>query len=146
MIFWDSSALVPLLIPEKQSEYCFQVLKRDQEILIWFLSQVEVVSALTRRLREGNMQPDHFQLAKKRLERLVKSAFQVTAFEKVRMRALRLLEVHPLRAADACQLASSLIVTQEDPARLAMLCFDQRLQEAAVKEGFVVNPADQNSS
>jgi hypothetical protein len=50
------------------------------------------------------------------------------------------LEVHPLRAADACQLAAALVASQEDPERLAMICFDQRLKQAAMLEGFVVNP------
>ena len=48
-----------------------------------------------------------------------------------------------MRAADACQLASALVATQEDPGRLAIICFDQRLKKSAVKEGFFVNP-DQN--
>jgi hypothetical protein len=45
-----------------------------------------------------------------------------------------------LRAADACQLAAVLVATQEDPHRISMVCFDQSLKNAAVKEGFLVNP------
>jgi uncharacterized protein len=140
MKFWDASALVPLLVPEEQSDYCMRVIRSDPEILIWCLSRVEVVSALTRRLREQILAAAEFQAAKSRLQLILESAYQITAFEKVMNRAVRLLEVHPLRAADACQLASGLIVTQEDPSRLAIVCFDERLNAAAVKEGFVVNP------
>jgi len=61
----------------------------------------------------------------------------VRGINKVRSRALRLLEVHPLRAADACQLAAALVATQEDPVNLT---FDKRLAEVAQKEGFTVNP------
>lgn len=140
MIFWDSSGFVPLLFAEKESEYCIQTLSRDREILIWCLTKVEIASALSRRRREGALQTEQHQRVKKRLQLLIESAYQVSALEKTKSRALRLLEVHPLRAADACQLAAALVASQEDPERLAMICFDQRLKQAAMLEGFVVNP------
>ena len=140
MKFWDASAVVPLLVQEQQSDYCLQVFKGDREILLWCMSRVEVISALTRRLREQSLTFEQFQAAKMRFHQILESAYQVTALEKVINRAVRLLEVHPLRAADACQLASGLVATQEDPTRLSIICFDDRLKEAAMKEGFVVNP------
>jgi len=42
VIFWDSSAIVPLIVKEKESRYCFRVLSQDQEMLVWCLSKVEV--------------------------------------------------------------------------------------------------------
>ena len=140
MIFWDSSALVPLVVKEKQSQYCFELLSSDYEMLIWCLSKVEVISALCRKLRDGALDQENFRQAKTRLEELLAHAYEVRAIDKVRARALRLLEVHPLRAADACQLAAALVATQEDPTRVAFLTFDKRLEEVAQKEGFTVNP------
>ena len=140
MKFWDSSAIVPLLVPEQQSDYCLEILKGDRDILLWCMSRVEVISALTRRLREKALIFDQFQAAKMRFYQILESAYQITAIEKVMNRAVRLLEVHPLRAADACQLASGLVATQEDPTRLPIICFDDRLKEAAMKEGFAINP------
>jgi len=140
MKFWDSSALVPLLVKEKETRYCMKTLSDDQEMLVWCLSKVEVISALCRRLRERVFGEEEFQKAKRHLNDLMERAYEVHAIEKVRARALRLLEVHPLRAGDACQLAAALVATQEDPHRLAVLCFDQNLRNAALKEGFLVNP------
>jgi len=140
MKFWDSSALVPLLIDEEFSDYCLETLSKDQEMLIWCLSKVEVFSAFCRRNREGILSDSDFQAAKAALDYLVERAYEINALEKVTVRALRLMEVHPLRAADACQLASALVATQEDPHRLALVCFDDRLKTAAMKEGFTVNP------
>lgn len=140
MKFWDSSALVPLLVKEKETRYCLKTLSDDQEMLIWCLSKVEVISALCRRLRDKAFGGEEFQKAKGHLNDLIERAYEVQAIEKVRARALRLLEVHPLRASDACQLAAVLVATQEDPHRLAMVCFDQNLKNAALKEGFIVNP------
>ncbi|RLB04965.1 MAG: PIN domain-containing protein [Deltaproteobacteria bacterium] len=140
MIFWDSSALVPLVVKERQSQYCLEILSSDQEMLVWCLSKVEVVSALCRKLREGALDQENFREAKTRLEELLAHAHEVRAIDKVRTRALRLLEVHPLRAADACQHAAALVATQEGPTRVAFLTFDKRLEEVAQKEGFTVNP------
>lgn len=140
MKFWDSSALVPLLVKEKETRYCLKVLSDDQEMLVWCLSKVEVISALCRRLRDKAFGEEEFQKTKEHLNNLIERAYEVQAIEKVRARASRLLEVHPLRAADACQLAAALVATQEDPHRLAMVCFDQNLKNAALKEGFIVNP------
>lgn len=140
MMFWDSSAMVPLIVNEEETEYCLKTLSDDQEMLIWCLSKVEVMSALCRRVRDKNLSEAAFQKAKTHLNDLSQHAYEVKAIEKVRNRALRLLEVHSFRAADACQLASVLVATQEDPNRLPMICFDQRLKDAAMKEGFIVNP------
>jgi predicted nucleic acid-binding protein len=140
MKFWDASAIVPLLVAEEHTDYRLGVLSDDPEMLTWCLSRVEVVSALCRTVREGGLREDDFRKAKQRLKVILDSAYEISAIEQVRSRALRLLEVHPLRAADACQLASALVGTQEDPTRLAMLCFDRRLEPAAIKEGFTVNP------
>jgi predicted nucleic acid-binding protein len=104
------------------------------------LSKPEVISALCRRLREKTFGEEEFQKAKRHLNDLMERAYEVQVIEKVRARALRLLEVHPLRASDACQLAAVLVATQEEPHRLAMVCFDQNLKNAALKEGFLVNP------
>jgi len=49
------------------------------------------------------------------------------------------LQVHQLRAADAMQLASVLVATQEDPSRMQIMSFDNRLTLAARREGFTFN-------
>jgi len=140
MKFWDSSAIIPLLINEENTEYCIKVVADDPRMLIWCLSRVEVLSALCRRVREGLIGAEEFEKVKERLASIVSRADEVTAVDRVRARALRLLEVHSLRAADACQLGAALVGSREDPERLTILSFDGRLKSAATKEGFVVNP------
>jgi hypothetical protein len=46
--------------------------------------------------------------------------------------------VHPLRAADALQLAAAVIAAERRPASLEVVTLDDRLASAARKEGFVV--------
>jgi len=64
----------------------------------------------------------------------------VTAIEPVRARALRLVRTHALGAADALQLAAALVACGERPEALPFVCLDDRLRDAARREGFPVLP------
>ena len=140
MRFWDSSALVPLLVHEKESEICTAAYRTDREILIWTLTKAEIFSALCRRMRDNTLDGETFEAARNRMNDLFDTVYEVAAVDRVKERALRLLRVHPIRAADALQLAAVLVATQEKVDRLPVMCFDDRLTEAAKLEGFVVNP------
>ena len=55
--------------------------------------------------------------------------------------AMRLVRTHPLRAGDALQLAAAIVAAEGVPASLPFVTLDDRLAEAASKEGFpVVRP------
>lgn len=139
MRFWDSSAIVPLLVLEKETEQCIKTFQSDQGVLVWTMSKVEVFSALCRRFREGALKEVDFYSAKKRMNDFFDMAFEIISVPKVKDRALRLLQVHHLRAADAMQLAAVLVASQEDPSRMPIMSFDDRLTMAAKREGFTVN-------
>ena len=62
----------------------------------------------------------------------------LTVLTAVRRTALRLLRVHPIRTADALQLAAALAAAHGDPSTLAFLSGDARLSAAADIEGFPV--------
>jgi len=79
----------------------------------------EGFSTLCRWLREGSLGPPAFDAAKKRTRDLFECAFEVVSLDKVKERALRLLQVQPLRAADALQLAAVRVVAEEIVARLS---------------------------
>jgi len=136
--FWDSSAVVPLVCAESASGRCRSWLRADPVMLVWALAATEVVSALTRKRREGALERSLFAAAKERLAKLERAWNEVTQYDAVRARARRLLEVHLLSAADALHLAAALIAVEERPAIIEIVTFDQRLREAAEKEGFAV--------
>jgi len=138
MRFWDSSAIVPLVCAEAESTRCRTWLREDGALLVWALTATEVISALTRKRRDGAMEPTIFQTGKRRLAHLETSWNEVTQVDAVRNRARRLLESHPLRAADALQLAAALVAVEERPAAIPFVTFDDRLGEAARREGFTV--------
>jgi uncharacterized protein len=61
---------------------------------------------------------------------------EVEPSEIIRENALRFLRVHPLWAADALQLAAAFLAAERRPSSLEMVTLDERLAEAARKEGF----------
>jgi hypothetical protein len=48
------------------------------------------------------------------------------------------LRAHPLRAADALQLAAAIAAADGSPASMSFLTLDDRLGDAASREGFPV--------
>ncbi len=100
---------------------------------------MECASALNRLLRDGALEAGAFDRVSDRLETLSGSWVEVRGTEKLRQRALRLLRVHALRAADALQLGAALVASDENPPSLPFLSSDVRLNKAARKEGFSIS-------
>jgi len=136
--FWDASAIVPLLIAEPLTRRLQAFAASDPDMLVWWGSEVECVSALARLEREAALDPRAAVRAFDRLKQLAWGWHEVDPSDIVRETAARLLRVHPLRAADALQLAAAFIAAEQRPASLEMLTLDDRLANAARKEGFAV--------
>jgi predicted nucleic acid-binding protein len=136
--FWDSSALVPLLVTEVASKVVLQELEQDPEVLTWWATEVECASAVCRLEREGVLSPDGLAQAIARLNELVRSWQIVQPVPRLRAVAVRLLRTHPLRAADALQLAAALEAAEQEPHTLPLITLDERLARAAAREGFPV--------
>lgn len=142
MKFWDSSAIIPLCLKEQMSETVKRLIKSDEDIVVWWATRVECLSALSRRCREGVLDNNSELKAKAVLSALSEEWSEIQPSEPVRQRAERIPAVHPLRTADAFQLAAALLWSQEAPQGLEVVCLDQNLREAAHKEGFTVLPEE----
>ena len=140
-MFWDSSAIVPCLVPERWSGEATDLLRRDPLPVIWWGTEVECASALERRTREGGIDADTYAQAQARLSSLCDQAAVVEASPLVKETAVRLLGDHSLRAADALQLAAALVCCEARPLGESFVCLDARLRDAAKAEGFTVLPA-----
>ena len=138
MKYWDSSALVALVVDEPRSAECRATIRRDPVIVTWWGSRIECASALSRLERDQRFEGDGFDRSMEQLGLLAASWVEIEPLEQVRRRAIRLLRLHPLRAADALQLAAALAASGEDPRRLDMVSSDDRLSAAARREGFKV--------
>jgi uncharacterized protein len=134
--FWDSSALVPLVLEEPASAACRRALRVDSGMAVWALTRTEVVSAIRRRERAGDLDPAGVAAALGRLEARSDRWTEVDAIEPVRERAERLLAIHALRAADALQLAAALALFDDRPRGRFFLTRDVDLAACASREGF----------
>jgi predicted nucleic acid-binding protein len=139
-MFWDSSALVPILLPEARSQALTALLVADKEAVMWWATPLEVQSALYRRHRESPLPSPALRQAADRLRAFVEHADTIAPTDDVRHRAGRLVAVHPIRAADALQLAAALIWCEDQPHTETVVSLDERLRAAATKEGFAVGP------
>ena len=135
MKFWDSSALVPLLLQQPQTKRVRHELEEDDELVVWWGSAVECASAIARLHRDGHLSAAAERDARSLLDVLRKSWFEVQPGDAVREQAMRLLRVHSLRAADALQLAAALEWAGAPPEG-GFVTFNERLLEAAQREGF----------
>jgi predicted nucleic acid-binding protein len=138
--YWDSSALVALFVQQTATSDMQGLYSQDPGVVTWTLSEIEILSALCRLEREGDLDPDGFQRAVERLDELLQTVDTVNAFDAVKVRARRLLRTHVLRAADALQLGAALVCVSDDPSRWPFVCLDDRLAAAARREGFAVLP------
>jgi predicted nucleic acid-binding protein len=111
---------------------------KDPDMLVWWGSEVECVSALARLEREGSLAAPVLKIALGRLRQLSAAWHQIDPIDAVREAALRFLRVHPLRAADALQLAAAYLPAERRPPSLEMVTLDERLGIAAGREGFAV--------
>jgi uncharacterized protein len=136
--FWDASAIVPLLVTEGASRRMLALAAREDSILVWWGSEIECVSALAQREREGALDSRTMADALRQLQQIANAWHEVDPTDAIRETAKRFLRVHPLRAADALQLAAAFAASEQQPASLEIVTLDSRLAEVARKEGFGV--------
>ena len=98
------------------------------------------LSAYLRQVKAGEEVLITARVTRHALEAVVQAGIEIQPSEAVRGTAERLSGVHPLRAADALQLAAALQWCQGLTAGNGLVVFDRRLREAGYAEGFTVFP------
>jgi hypothetical protein len=136
--FWDTSAIVPLLVAQPASPAVLAELETDPVLVVWWATEIECASAIARLERERTLDSREVVAATGRVAALAASWQEVQPVPRVRLIAARLLRVHPLRAADAFQLAAAIVAADDDPRSLPLITLDDRLADAADREGFPV--------
>lgn len=133
---------MPLLVDEAHSRELIALVRDDPQLIVWWGAHTECASAVHRLRREGVFGTPAAAALLERLGSVIAAADVVQPGEELAATALRLLAVHPLRAADALQLAAALVWARGRGTGRALVCIDERLTEAALLEGFTVLPAD----
>jgi predicted nucleic acid-binding protein len=139
--FWDTSALVPLVVDEPGTKAVRDLLAEDHDVMIWTLTSVELLSALGRLGRVSDGLHDLLPAMRESALDLLGRCVVVTDVDGVRRRAERLVGVHPLASADALQVAAALAASGDRPERLEIVTLDAVLARCARLEGFrVITP------
>ena len=140
MKFWDASAVIPLCLREPRSARVKEIAEEDGAIVAWWATPIECYSAFARLRRDAVLTRAHENQAREIVARLAAEWTEVQPSLRLRELAARTLLLHPLRAADALQLAAGLLWADGGATRQSFVCLDQRLREAAQREGFHVLP------
>lgn len=135
--FWDASVLVPLCVDQAPSPQAFRF-RGKYQVAVWWATHVEIVSALVRLLRRQEITAFGYEQAKLQAEGLANLWRVIVPSANVAYDARALLELYPLRAADALQLAAALAWCEGKPHGNVFLTFDKRLREAAGLAGFTL--------
>lgn len=138
--YFDASALVKRYVEEPSSEIVRQGM-RDAILITSRLTEVEVISALVRRWRQGDLTEEALDRTLEALQADLQSLNLIEPVAEITALAGTLLRSHPLRAGDALQLASSVYLQRKVRGKLEFWAFDQRLNAAAAKEGLVASVA-----
>jgi predicted nucleic acid-binding protein len=135
--FWDSSVLIPLAVQQPQSAAA-RLLYAKYTVVAWWGTEVEIRSGLTRLKRMGQITASEFDQAKQIAEKIIRGWESVTTRPTLTQNACNALELFPLTAADAMQLAAALEACEHAPQEYVFITADQRLAEAARQTGFAV--------
>ena len=131
--------MVPLLLEQEATAEVGEILAEDPEIAAWWGTTVECVLAAARLRREERLTVDEEERVLDLLDSLRTSWLEILPSEEVRDRAIRLLRVHGVKAADAFQLAAAQVWAGSTD-RPELVTYDERLALAARLEGFRVLP------
>jgi predicted nucleic acid-binding protein len=102
------------------------------------MTPIEMVGAFARLFRSEGISRADLDQALTRLVALRNRWIEVLPGEQVRELAQLLIQRHPLRAADAAQLAAAVVWSRGRPRNRLFISLDGRLAEAASIEGFEV--------
>ncbi len=133
--FWDSSALAPLCIDLQANPHTDRLFQ-EYEIVVWWTADIEVLSALARLQRMGQITPQDSMDGIVQLNDLKKRWKEIEPSSSLRDLAAEFPARFGLRAADSLQLAAASIWTMHRPANRPFLSGDQRLLHAAASLGF----------
>lgn len=114
--------------------------KKCRFIYSWILTPIEGLSAIRRLERTRAISITQSENIIHEWKILCEGLYIIKDVPLVIQQAERVLGLHPLKAADALQLAASLVACNHDTSAHTFVTLDQQLKTAAKKEGFRVWP------
>lgn len=140
MRFWDTSALISFILGQNAAQELDAIVESDDALAVWWGTGLEALSAVMRLARGGHIGAERQTRALEQISNALGRAHEVPPTEELRDEAHRAVRIHTITAGDALQLAAALICAEHRTRGMGFVCLDERLREAARREGFEVLP------
>ncbi len=134
--------MVPLIVRQRISFTVAALLQEDDAMHAWWGTWIECAVGLGRLKRENRLDEESEVKARARLNRLASGWTEVRPTDDLRLLAFLLSKYHPLKSADALQLAAALRWREGDTEGSNLVCLDNQLRRAASDEGFDMLPRE----
>ena len=139
LVYFDSSALVKLVVQETGSDLAAELWDGCDGTLASRLAYPEVRAALAAAGRNHDLSDDDLDTAEEAWEQFWAAVRPVEFTAAVERHAGQLARSHALRGADAVHLASALAIGDPD---LVIAVWDRRLHAGAATAGLHIAPVD----
>jgi predicted nucleic acid-binding protein len=137
IVYFDSSALVKILVEEEGSDLAAQLWDGCDAAVSSRLAYPEVRAALAAAVRDGRLEATACEVAEAGWEGLWSATRVIEMTEAVARNAGELAREHALRAADAVHLASALALGTDG---VVVAVWDRHLRSGAKAAGLRVAP------
>jgi len=144
MIYLDSSALVKRYAEEVGTDFVKSILATDGLITTSKLTYPEILSALMRKVRSGEIEKKTFNGIVDKFDKDWDHILVLDFHNDLLPIVKTLIEKHPLKAADAIHLSSALWLKLSSKVDVTFVASDSNLLKAAGAEKLqVMNPLDE---
>ena len=144
MIYLDSSALVKRYAEEAGTDFVKSILSTDRLITTSKLTYPEILSALMRKVRAGEIQRKRFDDIVARFEKDWNHVLVLEFHNDLLQIVKFLIEKHPIKAADAIHLSSALWLKLSSKIDVTFVASDLNLLKAAQAEKLqIINPLNE---
>lgn len=133
---------MPLMLDESATAVADALLREGGEIAVWWGTWTECAIAISRTRRDGRTDAEGESNARSILDLLTETWFEIEPSLELRLLASLVSRDHPLKAADALQLAAALRWCEGDTEGSSFVYLDDQLRRAASEEGFDVLPRE----
>ena len=141
--YFDTSALVKLYVEEEGSELVADYSRKCIFIATSKVAYAEARAAFARAGREGILDTQAYRDVVANFNEDWTSYFALEVSDSVLQRVDTLVDKYPIRGFDALHLASSIILSRRlDGEKLLVACWDARLWDYYLQEGFSLIPGD----
>lgn len=139
ILYCDTSALIKRYVEEDRTESVDRLWDSALAIVTSTVAFAEAVSAFSRKFREGILTHKEYLVTVKNFKKDYNHLILVPINNDLNALIEELATRHPLRGFDAIHLASAITFTQSENVEMVFACFDDTLNQSALKEGLRIS-------